>query len=306
MFFDGAYYKDSVGVGVVFISPSQEVINLSFKLEFETTNNIAEYEALVLGLRATKDMKIEELSDFGDAELIVHQIINIYQAKHPKMRTYKNEVWDIINNFFLDFNISFVPREENALVDSLAISYSNFKVPLPPKLKYDVEVKYRHSICDNFKHWKAFEDDLEIKIFLEIVEEVFVLHIDQDPDDENSPHADKFLNKIANHKIVQLPSNNIPKGLVPLERLFYSNDVAVKVRGSNEVVDLTECNLGNNENPKYVKLSSSLSEKQRAEYIKLLKEFVGVFAWKYDYLQSYDISIIEHKIPLKGDTNPFR
>jgi hypothetical protein len=67
MYFDGASSKESVGVGVVFISPSQEVISLSYKLEFETTNNVAEYEALVLGLRATKDMKIEELSVFGDA-----------------------------------------------------------------------------------------------------------------------------------------------------------------------------------------------------------------------------------------------
>jgi ribonuclease HI len=84
---------------------------LSFKLEFETTNNIAEYEALVLGLRVAKDMKIEELSVFGDAKLIVHQVKNIYQAKHPRLRTYKNEVWDLIDNFFLAFNISFVPEK---------------------------------------------------------------------------------------------------------------------------------------------------------------------------------------------------
>ena len=62
MYFDGASSKDSVGARVVFISPTQEVINLSFKLEFETTNNIAKYESLVLGLRAAKDMKIEVAS----------------------------------------------------------------------------------------------------------------------------------------------------------------------------------------------------------------------------------------------------
>jgi len=53
---------------------------------------VAEYEALVLGLRAAKDTGIEEISVFGDAELIVHQIINIYQAKHPRLRSYINEV----------------------------------------------------------------------------------------------------------------------------------------------------------------------------------------------------------------------
>jgi hypothetical protein len=40
------------------------------------------------------------------------------------------------------------------------VSGSKFRVPLPPKLKYDVEVKYRPSIPDNIKHWKVFEDDL--------------------------------------------------------------------------------------------------------------------------------------------------
>jgi hypothetical protein len=130
--------------------------------------------------------------------------------------------------FSLAFNISFIPREENTVVDSLAVSASNFRVPLPPKLRYDTEVKYRPSIPDNVKHWKVFEDDLEIKRFLETVDEFSELHIDQDPDSDMDPHADVFLNKIANHHIVQLPSNHIPKGLVPLERIFDSNDVAVK------------------------------------------------------------------------------
>jgi ribonuclease HI len=162
MFFDGASSREGVGAGVVLVSPVQEIISLSYKLEFKATNNVAEYEALVLGLRAAKDMGIKEISVFGDVELIVHQIRNIYQAKHPRLRSYRNEVWDLIDSFFLAFNISFIPREEN-MVDSLVVSTSNFRVPLPPKLRYDVEVKYRPSIPDNVKHWKVFEDDLEIK-----------------------------------------------------------------------------------------------------------------------------------------------
>jgi len=45
--------------------------------------------------------------------------------------------------FFLAFNISFIPRGENYVADSLATSASNFKIPLPPKLRYDTEVKYK-------------------------------------------------------------------------------------------------------------------------------------------------------------------
>jgi hypothetical protein len=215
-------------------------------------------------------------------------------------------VWDLVDSFFSAFNISFIPREENTMADSLAISARNFIIPIPPKIKYDVEVKYMPSIPDNVKYWKVFEDDLELKNFLETVDEFSALHIDQDHDSEITHHADVFLNKIAKHHIVQLPSNHIPKGLVPLERLFDRNDVAMKGKVSIDDVDINECNLGTENNLKYVKLSSSLSEEKRVEYTKMLKEFVDVFAWTYEDLRTYDIGIIEHRIPLKEDTKPFR
>jgi hypothetical protein len=112
MFFNGASFKESVGVGVVIVSPSQETIALSYKLEFIDTNNVGEYESLVLVLRAAKDMGIEEISVFGDVYLIVHQVRNIYQDKNPRLRSYRNEVWDFIDNFFLAFNISFILARE--------------------------------------------------------------------------------------------------------------------------------------------------------------------------------------------------
>jgi ribonuclease HI len=58
-------------------------------MEFETTNNIAEYEALVLGLRVAKDMAIDCLAIFGDSELVINQVRNIYQAKKLRLKQYK-------------------------------------------------------------------------------------------------------------------------------------------------------------------------------------------------------------------------
>jgi hypothetical protein len=81
MYFDGSSSKEGSRAGILLISPSQEVITLSYKLEFETTNNIAEYEALVLGLRVAKDMAIDFLAVFGDSELIINQVKNIYKYK---------------------------------------------------------------------------------------------------------------------------------------------------------------------------------------------------------------------------------
>jgi hypothetical protein len=215
-------------------------------------------------------------------------------------------MWDLIENFFSTFNISFIPREKNALADSLAILESLFMLPLPPKRKYDVEIKYRPAVSDNVRHLKVFEDDLEIKNFLQFVDEFVVLHIDQDPDLEGHPCPEVFLNKIAYHQIIQLPSNHIPKGLVPLERLFDGNDVVVKGEVSNRDVDSAECNIGTHEEPKFVKLSSSLTIEQRAKYTKLLREFVDVFTWTYEDLKTYDMSVIEHKIPLKEEAKTFR
>jgi hypothetical protein len=275
-------------------------------MEFETTNNVVEYEALVLGVRAAKETRIKEITIFGDAELIIQQVINAYRANHPWLKSYRNEVWDLIDNFLLAFNISFIPRGENTSADSLVVSASLLKVPLPPMVKYDVEIKYRPSIPDNVKHWKVFKYDLEIEKFLHSIDEFSPLHIDQDFDLEGEPHPEVFLNEIANHQIIQLPSNHIPRGLVPLERLFDGNDVAVKVKVSNEDADTAECNIGTQEEPKFVKLSSSLTNEQRAEYTELLKEFADVFAWTYEDLKTYDTSVIEHKIPLNEEARPFR
>jgi len=90
MFFDGASSIIGVGVGVVFMSPSQETISLSYKLEFETTNNVVEYKALVLGMRDAKEMGIREMAVFEDADMIIQQVRNVYQAKHPWLKSYRN------------------------------------------------------------------------------------------------------------------------------------------------------------------------------------------------------------------------
>ena len=66
------------------------------------------------------------------------------------------------------------------------------------------------------------------------------------------------------------------------------------------------CNIGTKEHPTVVKISKALSEEQRERYIKLLKEYVDIFAWSYEDLKTYDTSIIQHKVPLKPNLKPFR
>ena len=55
-----------------------------------------------------------------------------------------------------------------------------------------------------------------------------------------------------------------------------------------------------------VKISEALTAEQRNRYIKLLKEYVDVFAWSYEDLKTYDTGIIQHKVPLKPNVKSFR
>ena len=56
--FDGANSREGNGAGVLLISPAGQWVPLSFKLEYEATNNVAKYEALMLGLHTAKSMNI--------------------------------------------------------------------------------------------------------------------------------------------------------------------------------------------------------------------------------------------------------
>ena len=70
MYFDGSSSKEGAGAGVLLISPGGEVVRLMYKLEFITTNNTAEYEDLLLGLKATKYLGIQQIFVYGDSELL--------------------------------------------------------------------------------------------------------------------------------------------------------------------------------------------------------------------------------------------
>ena len=61
MYFDGSSSKEGAGAGVLLISARGEIIYLMYKLEFKTTNNTIEYEALILGLREAKYLVFKSL-----------------------------------------------------------------------------------------------------------------------------------------------------------------------------------------------------------------------------------------------------
>jgi hypothetical protein len=66
---------------------------------------------------------------------------------------------------------------------------------------------------------------------------------------------------------VQLKNNIIPKGLVPLERIFDENDVDRNPRITVNDGDVEDCNIGTQDNPKIVRLSKTLSPEIKQRYM---------------------------------------
>jgi hypothetical protein len=82
------------------------------------------------------------------------------------LKHYARRVWEIIDSFN-SFNISFVPREKNKKVDSLAVVASLFNADDSQNQNtFHVKTIFRPSIPDNQEYWKVFENDEHIASFL--------------------------------------------------------------------------------------------------------------------------------------------
>ena len=115
-----------------------------------------------------------------------------------------------------------------------------------------------------------------------------------------------MMSEIAGNEIVQLKNNIIPKGLVPLERLFDEDDVARKPSLVPDEEEVELCNLGTEEEPKNIKMAKALPQDIKGKYTLLFKEFRDVFAWRYEYLKECDTNIIQHIIPIKEKEKLFK
>ena len=131
MYFDGVVRKEGARARI-WIRPFEGEPKLfSYKLYFDYKNKVAEYEALVLGLKVFKGLKAKKFYIYGDSELIINQVKGSYQAKHPRLRSYRNMVLDLLESF-KEYHFSVIPRKKNFIVDALAVSTSVFKINVYP------------------------------------------------------------------------------------------------------------------------------------------------------------------------------
>nr|CCI55289.1 PH01B001G05.12 [Phyllostachys edulis] len=92
MYFDGSLTLSDSGAGVVLVSPTGKTLKYAIQLNFQATNNVAEYKGLLAGIRAAKALSICRLLMRGDSQLVVNQVGKEYQCSNPTMSRYVSEV----------------------------------------------------------------------------------------------------------------------------------------------------------------------------------------------------------------------
>ena len=119
LYFDGASNQAGTGIGAVIVSEGGIHHPIVTKLKFDCTNNMAEYEACIIGLRAALDMGIKDITVFGDSDLIIQQTRGDWQTRDFKLIPYhKYMIWMIQLFRFIEFR--HIPRTQNHFADALA------------------------------------------------------------------------------------------------------------------------------------------------------------------------------------------
>lgn len=117
--FDGSKMKNGLGAGIVLTSPKRDQLKYVLQIHFAASNNVAEYEALVHGLRMAKEIGIRRIQCFGDSDLVVQQVSGIWDALDANMALYRFHVQQI-SGYFDGCEFHHVPRAENEAADTLS------------------------------------------------------------------------------------------------------------------------------------------------------------------------------------------
>lgn len=283
---------------------------------------MAEYEALLLGLKLVKSLGAARLSILGDSDLVIQQMRGNFLTNDLRLRSYRAAAIEILNTF-LETQLAKIPRKHNLHAHNLATFSSTCRLPLEPNHHFTAEIKHRPSVPDNVKNWQVFDNDTQINNFLTSKEEFSSTYMDTSTVCEVEEidkiethilaetvsqilHPTTFTKKEfqelkeidfdeavgGESEIINLKDNYLPTGLTPVEDIFDANDISRKPKMQPLNAEIEDCNIGTQQNPRMIKLSKTLPSDQKSKYIELFKEFQDVFPWSYEYLKSYDTSVI--------------
>ena len=126
MFFDGSNMLNGSGAGVVLVSPRGDKLSYVLQIHFDSSNNEAEYE---YGLRMAISLGVRRLMVYGDSDLVVNQVMKVWDVRSPAMTGYCNAVRKLEKKF-KGLALHHIPRLKNQAADDFAKLGSTRK-PIP-------------------------------------------------------------------------------------------------------------------------------------------------------------------------------
>ena len=101
------------------VSPENHRISSALQFTFKASNNEAEHETLLAGLRLAKELQVDSLMIYSDSKLVVSQVLGEFQARDDRMAAYLEKVKAELRNF-PRHEVKHIDREDNANADALA------------------------------------------------------------------------------------------------------------------------------------------------------------------------------------------
>ena len=121
---DGSSAQGRGGVGVVITAPDGEELKYRVQLKLSATNNEAEYEGILTGLRLGRALGIKHLLVQNDSKLVIGQIKRYYEAREERMQKYLKLTKHLFQEFE-EVEFEQVPRSQNTAVDEISMLTSS-------------------------------------------------------------------------------------------------------------------------------------------------------------------------------------
>jgi len=119
-YFDGASRGNPglAGAGALIVNDSGDIIWETACFLGKKTNNEAEYNALILLLKAARERNIKKLNIYGDSKLVVSQVSRQWKINLPHLRILAKEAWELMDG--IDVSLEWIPRDKNKRADELS------------------------------------------------------------------------------------------------------------------------------------------------------------------------------------------
>jgi len=138
MYFDGAARQEGARAGVVLVSPEKHILPYSFALTQLCSNNVAKYQAPILGLQMGLEMGIKDLDVYGDSQLVINQLLEEYKVKKEDLIPYHTRARQVLDKLYT-IKLQHIRRSANKMADALA----NLAATLALGAKEDMTIERR-------------------------------------------------------------------------------------------------------------------------------------------------------------------